>query len=323
MNFLRRPIPAAMGFDLEGARMELDRRQLELTGGKAQSRFKMPFAGQWISSLQLAEGVTEYPVSAGQELAVVRDLHSVLLRVPLEDVSWSGLPTAKLTAVLPLGGRHASGGGVFAFKKLEKFQMREEVFYYFQFPFEESAAAAQLVGTSPTCELWLGLSQPARIVPKLALVLQEPEAFQNRRWNEGWRNCFPVRNCWWKARPNSPSCRRCRRSTRTCRIPTHPRRRAFIMRCLNLDFRYQPERPWIIQRFQLHVPTRHHVDQGRVGLRQIHLAPIARRIFKTVRGSILTPFGASPANAGISTPRTWLCFPAIKSAAARDRATQS
>jgi hypothetical protein len=170
--------------------MELERRQLEFERRQAQSRFKMPFAGQLIASLQLAEGVTDYPVSMGQELAVVRDLNSILLRVPLEDVAWAALPTDKLTAVLPLpDGTHLEA--VFAYKKLERSALREEVYYYFQFPFEESATAAHLVGTDLACELWLGLTQPARIVPKLALVLREPAAFQNRHWNEGVAHIVP------------------------------------------------------------------------------------------------------------------------------------
>ncbi|HZV34483.1 MAG TPA: hypothetical protein VFB72_07875 [Verrucomicrobiae bacterium] len=190
LKFLQSTNSAVVGFDIEGARMELDQRQLEFDRRQTQSRFTMPFAGQWISSLQLADGVSEYPVTAGQELAVVRDLHSILVRVPLEDVSWSSLPAAKLTAVVPLAdGTHLEA--TFAYKKLEKVQLRDEVFYYFQFPFEESAAAALLVGTSPTCELWLELSQPARIVPKLALVLHQPDAFQNRRWSEGLKQLFP------------------------------------------------------------------------------------------------------------------------------------
>ncbi|MDB6122154.1 MAG: hypothetical protein JWQ71_1147 [Pedosphaera sp.] len=190
LKYLSTTNPAMFGIDLEGARMEWQRRQLEFDRRQAQSRFKMPFAGQLIASVQLAEGITEYPVSAGQELAVVRDLKSVLLRVPLEDVSWSALPVARLTAILHLpDGTQLEAP--FAYKKLERSQLREEVFYYFQFPFEESAPAAQLVGTDLSCELWLGLPQPARIVPKLALVLHEPTAFQNRQWNEGITRLLP------------------------------------------------------------------------------------------------------------------------------------
>ncbi len=190
LKYLSTSNTAVLGVDLQGARMEWERRQLEFDRRQSQSRFKMPFAGQLIASLQLADGVTEYPVSAGQELAVVRNLNSIMLKVPLEDVSWSGLPPGKLTAVLPQpDGSHLEAP--FAFKKLERFQLREEIFYYFQFPPEESASASQLVGTAPTCELWLELSQPARIVPKLTLVLHEPGAFQNRHWNEGVSQILP------------------------------------------------------------------------------------------------------------------------------------
>src|SRR5581483_4389664 len=124
---------AAAGIDLQGARMEWERRQLEFDRRQAQARFKMPFDGQLITSLQQAEGVTEYPVSAGQELAVVRNLNSILLRVPLEDVAWSSLPTDKLTAVLHLPDGNQLEAP-FVFKKLAHSQLREEVFYYFQFP---------------------------------------------------------------------------------------------------------------------------------------------------------------------------------------------
>ena len=147
----------------------------------------MPFAGQLIVSLQLAEGVTEYPVSAGQELAVVRNLNTILLKVPLEDVSWSGLPTGKLAAVIShLPDGTASRAPLRLQRNWRSQPCARRSFYYFQFPAGRIVRRRPLlVGTAPACELWLGLSQPARIVPKLALVLHEPDAFQNRHWNEG------------------------------------------------------------------------------------------------------------------------------------------
>jgi len=144
----------------------------------------MPFTGQLNPTFQLAEGVTEYPVNAGQELAVARDLSVILLRVPLSDASWSTLSADDLSAILNLPDG-AKLTAPFAFKKLERFQMREEVVYYFQFPTNDCAAAIRLVGADVSCELWLALSQPARVVPKLTLVLHQPAAFQGRRWSEG------------------------------------------------------------------------------------------------------------------------------------------
>jgi hypothetical protein len=179
-----------LGIDLEAQRLELERHQLEFERRQSQSRIKMPFAGQLNASLQLAEGVSDYPVNAGQELAVARDLSVVLVRMPLTDASWSSLVAEELTAVLnlPDGTKLAAP---FAFKRLERFQMREEVIYYFQFPSNDCDAATRLVGADVSCELWLGLPQPAKVVPKLALVLHQAGAFQNRRWNEGLAQISP------------------------------------------------------------------------------------------------------------------------------------
>ncbi|HWY74918.1 MAG TPA: hypothetical protein VN281_04840 [Verrucomicrobiae bacterium] len=182
--------PAVLGIDLQSARMELDRRQLDFDRRQAQARFSLPFAGELITSIQLAQGVKEYPVSAGEELAVVRDLSSIRLRVPLEEVAWAALPPEKLTAALTLpdGTRLEAA---FVQKKLEHAAMREVVCYYFQFPPGDTTAASHLVGTDISCDLWISLSQPACVVPKLALVLREPAAFQNRNWNEGLAKVLP------------------------------------------------------------------------------------------------------------------------------------
>jgi hypothetical protein len=179
-----------LGHDFQSQRSDLQRRQLDFDRQQTQARLKMPFDGQLNPSLQLAEGVTEYPVNGGQELAVARDLSSILLRIPLSDSAWSTLPTDRLSAIvrLPNGTRLEAP---FAYKKLERFQMREDIVYYFQFTPERSAAAAQLVGTEVSCELWLGLVQPAHVVPKLTLVLHQPSAFASRRWNEGLAQLVP------------------------------------------------------------------------------------------------------------------------------------
>jgi hypothetical protein len=100
------------------------------------------------------------------------------------------LPTDRLVALvrLPNGSELTAG---FAFQKIERVQLREEAVYYFQFPPEKSALASRLIGTDLSCELWLTLPQPARVVPKLSLVLQQPAAFQGRSWAQGVGMAWP------------------------------------------------------------------------------------------------------------------------------------
>ncbi len=110
--------------------------------------------------------------------------------MPLAEPAWSSLPPEDLSASIsfPDGSRWTA---TFAYKRLEKFQFREDIVYYFQFPPEASAVASRLVGAEMTAELWLGLQQSARVVPKLTLVMQAPAAFQNRRWDEGLAQISP------------------------------------------------------------------------------------------------------------------------------------
>jgi hypothetical protein len=196
-NLLRRSIQYLdatnldiLGIDLAGQRSDWERRKLEFLRRQSQARLKMPFTGQLTVDLPLTEGVVEYPVNSGQELAVARDLSLVRLRVALSNPAWAGLAPEHLTALvrLPNGNELTAA---FAFQKIERMQLREESVYYFQFPPDKAAVAARLIGTDLSCELWLTLPQPARVVPKLSLVLQQPNAFQGHSWVQGVGTAWP------------------------------------------------------------------------------------------------------------------------------------
>jgi hypothetical protein len=190
LGYLQSTNLAFLGIDLPGQRSEWERRKLEFDRRQSQARLKMPFDGQLTINLPLTEGVDEYPVNSGQELAVARDLSMIRLRVALSNPAWAGLPADRLMALI----RMPSGEeliATFAFQKIERVQLREESVYYFQFAPEKSALAARLMGTDVSCELWVTLPQPARVVPKLALVLQQPAAFQGRNWSQGVAAMWP------------------------------------------------------------------------------------------------------------------------------------
>lgn len=190
LQYLRSTNLAILGIDLPGQRSEWRRRQLEFERRQFQARLKMPFTGQLTVNLPLTEGVEEYPVNLGQELAVARDMSLVRLRVPLANASWVSLPTDRLFAVVRVPNGEAIRAE-FSFQKIERVQLREESVYYFQVPLERAETASRLLGADMTCELWLSLPQAARIVPKLSLVLNQPGAFQGRDWADGVRVAWP------------------------------------------------------------------------------------------------------------------------------------
>jgi hypothetical protein len=176
--------------DLSALRDDWERRKLDFARRQVQARFKMPFDGRLTLSIPLTEGVSDYPVNAGQELGVARDFSLVRLRVPIANTAWTSLPSENMSALvrLPSGEELI---GAFAYQKIERFQNREESVYYFQFPSEKSEVAARLIGSSVSCELWMNLAKPLRVIPKMALIMHRPDALQNRTWSHGLAATFP------------------------------------------------------------------------------------------------------------------------------------
>jgi len=183
-------LQALGGLDPQVSRLELEQRQLEFERQMNQATFKAQFDCQLSVSLQLAEKVSEYFVNSGQELGVYRDLSSIMIRTSLSDPSWSTLPTENLSALITLPNGTRLEAPYFQ-QKLEKVQLREDLIFYFQFPTNRADAAVRLMGSDLSCELWLKLPKKARVVPKLQLVMNYPNLFQPRRWDEGVRQLTP------------------------------------------------------------------------------------------------------------------------------------
>jgi len=176
--------------DLALQRSEWQRRRVEFEHKKELAQLKMPLAGQLTISLPMAEGVVEYPVTTGNELAVVRDMSLIQLRLALVDSSWAALPVDSLSVSIRLPAGEVLTAAYSA-KRIERAQAREEAFFYFLMPAEQSAPAARLVGLDVPADLRLTLERPVRVVSKLTLVLHEPGAFQSRNWADGVARLWP------------------------------------------------------------------------------------------------------------------------------------
>lgn len=188
--YLQETNSAVVGTDIGSVRLQWERQKVEFERRRAQATLKMPFNGQLTLSLALAEGVAEYPVNIGQEIGVVRDLSTVRLRVPFANAAWSSISPERLFAIVRLpGGQELEAQ--FAYNKVERAQNREESAYYFQFLPEHTAMVSRLIGTDVTCEVWMNLGQVTRVVPKLALIMHNPTAFQSGNWSAGLATAFP------------------------------------------------------------------------------------------------------------------------------------
>lgn len=190
LNYVYETNSVLLNMDAGGSRLSWERQRAEFERKRAQATLKMPFNGQLTMTLPLAEGLAEYPVNVGQEIAIARDLSIVRLRVPFASSAWSAIPPERLFAIVRLpSGKELEAE--FAYNKVERNQNREEAAYYFQFSPEHTALISRLIGTDVTCELWLNIGQLTRVVPKLSLIMHNPTAFQSGNWSAGLAQAFP------------------------------------------------------------------------------------------------------------------------------------
>jgi hypothetical protein len=178
---------------------ELERRALELKLQAQELDFKrrlqefrlaMPFEGE-ISLIPPAppEGKT-LRVPLGADLALVRDFSAIQARVPIRRPEWRVVDPARLQLRQPNRGRTALTAD-YQRSVLQEINGREELLYLFQFPDSQRTAARPLAGGFVTLQLVLRLEEPARIIPKIDLILAAPAAFREGGWEAGVAAILP------------------------------------------------------------------------------------------------------------------------------------
>ena len=197
VDLLRRTLNAitqtnlvVIGIDLNEQRAALKKRRSDFERRRSQARLKMPTTGQLSINLPLADGVKEYWVHTGQDLAIVRDLQKVYLRAVLPEPAWAGQVSGALSMVVPLSnGQRLTAK--YAHQRLERMHTREEAAAYFLITDPPISDILHLLGLEVTGELYFDLAHSARVVPKLTLVMHDPSAFQERSWSAGVHRLWP------------------------------------------------------------------------------------------------------------------------------------
>ena len=174
---------AAMGIDLESEKIGLEQRWIEFERRLERSRLIMPFDGQLTLFLNISAGLASYPITAEQEVAVIRDFSRIYVRLKLDDPAWVGLPGESLSAAVRLpDGRMIFAK--YAFDRVEVIRKRDTSVHYFELPDSELSAVAHLMGSRMVCDLWLEIPEPARLTPKLKLLLHARDSNTGGDWNQ-------------------------------------------------------------------------------------------------------------------------------------------
>jgi len=174
--------PRQDDLEITALRLKLEQQQLELDRRTRDSQLVMPFDGE-ITLLppQPPAGEPLY-IENGMDLARLEDFSRVSARAVIRQTAWRLLPPLDLSLQLPsatgdLRGRFSRG-------LVEETFGRDELVYYFSFTAQQIRQVRPLIGGQVSAKLIAQLSQPAYLIPKLALVLADPEIFSHREWTE-------------------------------------------------------------------------------------------------------------------------------------------
>jgi hypothetical protein len=181
LDLLDRDPEAAMGWNHEAARVELEEREFACRRKIEQATLRMPFAGRIELGANLLSTGGALPVLAGQDLAMaVQDERMELIVTPTPG-DWLTLPPERVyaTMVMPDGRRLVAP---FSGTRYSRVFNRIELQSVFLLPAAESTGARLLAGTEVACWVWLRLPKGARIVTKISLALSSPDSCKNGGW---------------------------------------------------------------------------------------------------------------------------------------------
>lgn len=167
----------ALALKIRAQELDFERRLQEF-------RLVMPFAGELTLIPPPPTGDRPLRVPLGADLALLRDFSVIEARVPLRRAEWRLLEPS---ALVLRHSRYGRTGLQAAYERQlqQEINGREELVYVFRFPDDQRNSARPLAGGQVAMELVLRLEKPARIVPKIDLLLAASAVFRDAGWDAG------------------------------------------------------------------------------------------------------------------------------------------
>src|SRR5690606_22443774 len=117
-------------------------------------------------------------VQAGEDVALLQDLSSIRIQVPVQNPQWRSLDVHRLE--MQLIGHNVFGD--YLERSVVASQGREDLIYIFDVRKEMLQDARSLIGGYITGQLWYRHTETMRSVPKLTAIMEDPETFRNFGW---------------------------------------------------------------------------------------------------------------------------------------------
>jgi len=148
-----------------------------------------PFSGEVQFLLPLSKGQTTVLVQSNEEIALLRDLTEIRADASVPVEAWRLLPVGSLT--LQLGPPQDGLIARYVSSSVKQIGGKEQLVYSFVFSERVRRAAQAYLGGIVNADLYYSVPQDAHFVPKLELILADPEAFRRGGWPASVEAAFP------------------------------------------------------------------------------------------------------------------------------------
>ncbi|CAM2986457.1 hypothetical protein [Rariglobus hedericola] len=170
--------------------LKLKAQEIEVAQRLGEFRLALPFDGEVSLIPPPPANGKPLRVPLGADLALIQDFSAIQARVPIRRTEWRVIDPSQLQLRYAGRGRKPLTSS-FQRSLVQETSGREELVYVFQFPEIHRAAARPLTGGQVMMQLVLNLNEPARIIPKIDLILAAPAAFRDAGWEAGVAAVIP------------------------------------------------------------------------------------------------------------------------------------
>lgn len=177
--------------ELQSRKIEWEQRRLDFLKRREQSQINAPFSGELRLLIRPQANRKEIWVQSGDDIALLRDLSSAVLRLKPDDFPWAGAPFQDLILKVRVPGM-PEVEAVPVREEIDASSTRQERIWVFELKTESIPVEELPLGAPVSVYLIQKLPSVSRIIPKTTLLFSTQSTADN--WADILRSVYPEGN---------------------------------------------------------------------------------------------------------------------------------
>lgn len=174
--------------ELQSRKIEWEQRRLDFLKRREQSQINAPFSGELRLLIRPQENRKEIWIQSGDDIALLRDLSSAVLRLKPDDFPWAGAPFQDLVLKVRIPGMQEVEA-IPVREEIDAQSTRQERIWVFELKTDSIPVEELPLGAPVSVYLIQNLPSVSHIIPKTALLLSTPSTADN--WRDILSSVYP------------------------------------------------------------------------------------------------------------------------------------